>query len=379
MASANLLSDDRHVRGLRFVRRIYVPRIIGMATGGLAVAAVFWTNQVHPVLWLFLGLATLVWPHVAYGIGLASRDPHRTEIRHLMADSAIGGACIALMNFNLMPSIILFTSLSMDKFAVGGLSFFLRCTLVLVATCVGVAWVVDSPIRVETSFVQMMFSLPHMITYPVVIAITTNNLVRRMNYQRRQLEAMSRTDGLSQLPNRQTWEAAAAEEFEVSRHSGTPASVLILDIDSLQGVNEDHGYPTGDEVIRSVAAIVKHAIREADLPGRYGGEEFAVLMPGIDGIGALRVANKIRAGVSSSVLEKSARLRGTVSIGVAEIQESDDSFRAWVAHAEEALSSAKRRGGNRAARYAPIFQRTPEPAIAVPPTAAERRASAPPI
>ena len=130
--SAYFASRRREV-GLRFVARVYPNRVIGLALGAIAVATVFWTNGAHPAAWLAIGVFALVWPHIAYGLGQSAADPYATEVRSLTIDSALGGAFIALMEFNVLPSVLIAVMLSMDKLTVGGLPFLARCTIALVA------------------------------------------------------------------------------------------------------------------------------------------------------------------------------------------------------------------------------------------------------
>src|SRR5688572_14149798 len=106
-------SSRRVDQGLRFVRRMYLPRIIGLALGGVAIAGVLIGNGAHPASRAALFLSTIAWPHVALWAGQRSRNPYRMELRSLMADSALGGAWIALMEFNLLPSILILIMLSM--------------------------------------------------------------------------------------------------------------------------------------------------------------------------------------------------------------------------------------------------------------------------
>lgn len=344
----------RREYGLRFVSRMYRPRIVGLALGGVAIATVLWTNGAHPAVWLALGLSSLVWPHIAYGLGLGSNNPYVTELRSLTIDSALGGAFIALMKFNLLPSVLLVVMLSMDKLAVGGGKFLARCTVSLVASCLLVAWATGFQVQPETSMEQLYGSLPLLIVYPMAVGLITYRMARRMRYQSQQLAALHTSDALSQTMTRQAWERIAAEEFEVSQRAGLRASVILIDIDTLQEVNEHHGYPTGDEVIRSVAAILRTSLREQDIPCRYGGEEFAVLLPGADAARAEEVAESARKAVSSAVLERSAKLRGTISAGVAQLDPSHADCRAWISNADEALRIAKQKGGNRTVRYRPL-------------------------
>ena len=87
----------RYDYGRRFVQRMYRPRTVGLALGGVAIAPVLWANGSHPVVWLALGLSAFAWPHIAYGLGLGSSNPYATELRSLTIDSMLGGAFIALM------------------------------------------------------------------------------------------------------------------------------------------------------------------------------------------------------------------------------------------------------------------------------------------
>jgi diguanylate cyclase len=347
-------ASRRREYGLRFVSRMYAPRVVGLALGGVAIATVLWANGAPPVVWLALGLSTLVWPHIAYGLGLGSTNPYQTELRSLTIDSALGGAFIALMKFNVLPSVLLAVMLSMDKLAVGGGRFVARCTAALLAACLATAWATGFQVQLETTMAQVYGSLPLLIVYPIAVGLITYGMARRIRYQSQELAAIYTSDGLSQTMTRQAWERVAAEEFELAQRAGLRASILLLDIDALQEVNEHHGYPTGDEVIRSVAAILRNTLREQDTPCRYGGEEFAVLLPGTDAVRAEEIAEAARKAVGSAVLEHSARLRGTVSIGVAQLDPAHADYRAWISNADEALRIAKEKGGNRTVRYRPL-------------------------
>jgi diguanylate cyclase len=344
----------RREYGLRFASRMYRPRIVGLGLGGVAIAPVLWANGAHPAVWLALGLSAFAWPHIAYGLSLGSNNPYQTELRNLMVDSVLGGTFVALMKFNVLPSVLLMVMLSMDKLAVGGAKFLVRCTLALAGSCLAVAWASGFHVQPETSMVQIYGCLPLLVFYPIAVGVITYNMAQRMRYQSQQLAAMNTSDALSQTMTRQAWERIVAEEFAVSQRDGIRASIVLIDIDALQEVNEHHGYSTGDEVIRSVASILRTTLREQDIPCRYGGEEFAVLLPGADGVRAEEIAEAARKAVGSAVLERSARLRGTISAGVAQLDPAHTDYRAWISNADEALRIAKEKGGNRTVRYRPL-------------------------
>ncbi|MFT7839779.1 GGDEF domain-containing protein [Saccharothrix sp. BKS2] len=120
-----------------------------------------------------------------------------------------------------------------------------------------------------------------------------------------QFRAAARTDGKTGLVSAQWWHDQAAAELERARRLGGPVGVLMLDLDRFKRINDRFGHLAGDEVLRAVAEAVRREVRGTDLVGRWGGEEFAVLLPGVDATGATRTAERIRAAVS--VLHVTAR------------------------------------------------------------------------
>src|SRR5205085_2283595 len=167
------------------------------------------------------------------------------------------------------------------------------------------------------------------------------------------LATLSTIDGLTRLVNRTHWEQAVATEFQRCRRIGYSSVVMMLDIDHFKAVNDAHGHPTGDEALRSVAAILRDTLRLHDVAGRYGGEEFGVVLPGIDVQGAAAIAERIRRRIESSVVEPRRGVRVTVSIGFAALRDDDEDHGAWIARADRALYAAKAAGRNRAIGHDP--------------------------
>ncbi|GAB2992546.1 GGDEF domain-containing protein [Saccharothrix stipae] len=120
-----------------------------------------------------------------------------------------------------------------------------------------------------------------------------------------QFRAAARTDGKTGLVSAQWWHDQAAAELERARRLGGPVGVLMLDLDRFNRINDTFGHPAGDEVLRAVADAIRRGVRGTDLVGRWGGEEFAVLLPGVDATGAATAAERIRAMVA--VLRVAAR------------------------------------------------------------------------
>lgn len=334
--------------------------MIGLALGGVAIAGVLIYSGAGLAVWGALFASTIVWPHLALWLGSRSANPYRTELASLMVDSALGGAWIALMQFNLLPSVVILIMLTMDKMAIGGARLLARCTGALVLACAASAALNGFEVRPYTNMVQIIGSLPLLVFYPLVVGWTTYRLARRLREQNQILSEMSRTDGLSGLLNRRYWEEAVAAEFERCARTGACASLLMLDLDHFKSINDRHGHPVGDEVIRGVAEILRGALRGDDVPGRYGGEEFGVLLPETPEAGAEVIAERIRRRIERAALARSG-LRATASIGIAEIGARDVDYTVWISHADRALYAAKERGRNRSVRFQPMFTPRPEP------------------
>jgi diguanylate cyclase len=326
----------------------------------VAIASVLVEHGAHPLVWLALVLTTVVWPHVALWLGQRSANPFRTELRSLITDSALGGLWVALMQFNLLPSVVILIMLSMDKLAVGGARFLLRCSAAMALACLLVAAATGFHVQPYTSMLQIIGCLPLLVAYPMVVGITTYRLARRVRDQNQLLLEISRTDGLSGLLNRRYWEDAASAEFERSGGSGQPASVLMLDIDHFKTINDRYGHPAGDDVIRAVAGILQESLRENDVPGRYGGEEFGIVLPDTSAAGAEVIAERVRRRIEGAALGRSG-IRATISIGIAQLAPDDADYGTWIAHADRALYAAKERGRNRSVHFQPSLTVTPEP------------------
>ena len=125
----------------------------------------------------------------------------------------------------------------------------------------------------------------------------------------RETQELAITDGLTKLLLRRPLMERLENEMERAVQSQSPLSFILIDIDHFKSVNDTYGHPVGDKVLREIAAMVKKRVRDVDLCGRYGGEEFAVLLPATDLKGALLVAERIREGVRNSPLSCAASKR----------------------------------------------------------------------
>ena len=332
--------------GLRFVRRMHVPRAIGLAFGCFAIASVFWQQERVPAwIWAALVFNGLIWPHVAYLLAARSRDPLAAELRHLVVDNAFGGAWIALMQFNLLPSVMIAVMLSMDKISAGGPKLLARSALALVLSCLAAGVYTGFAFRPDTTMTTIVACLPLLITYPAIVGYVTYRLSRRIREQNLRLAELSRTDVLSRVANRAHWEEVVEREFQRHRRNGGLACLLMLDIDHFKAINDSHGHTVGDEVIRGVAGVLRDCVRGQDTVGRYGGEEFGIVLPETGAEGAVAIAERIRRRIESEAMAPGVRC--TISAGMAPASQDYASPVAWIKRADEALYRAKAAGRNR--------------------------------
>tara|TARA_Y100001934_G_scaffold261662_1_gene335291 strand:+ start:708 stop:1646 length:939 start_codon:yes stop_codon:yes gene_type:complete len=157
-------------------------------------------------------------------------------------------------------------------------------------------------------------------------------------------------DPLTGLLNRRVFFERLREEFSFARRHGTPLSLLMFDVDHFKSVNDTHGHAVGDEVLRSMGALLLELCRDEDVVCRYGGEEFALVARGLDVGNAVAFAERIRRSVEGMVtpLPRGQELRVTVSIGVASTGGlSHNKPEEFLADADHLLYRAKEQGRNR--------------------------------
>jgi diguanylate cyclase (GGDEF)-like protein len=163
------------------------------------------------------------------------------------------------------------------------------------------------------------------------------------------LRRSAAVDELTGLSSRSFFERAAGRRVEQARDNGTPLACILLDVDDFKAYNDSHGHGAGDEILRCVARILRESARADDLVGRYGGEEFVLLMNGEVGV-AREVAERIRQAVQTACVPhdgNSLERPTTVSLGVVPLSEETKSLDRLIAMADAEMYRSKKTGKNR--------------------------------
>ena len=162
-----------------------------------------------------------------------------------------------------------------------------------------------------------------------------------------QLRQIAATDYLTGALSRGAWTERAQIEVSRARRYGRTLSMAMVDIDNFKAINDAYGHPAGDTVIRHIAELCMLSLRRSDSFGRYGGEEFVLLMPETPAAAAYGVADRIRRVFANNPHDLGTPVFCTVSIGVSELDAADTSVDSLVNRADRALYLAKQGGRNR--------------------------------
>jgi diguanylate cyclase (GGDEF)-like protein/PAS domain S-box-containing protein len=164
----------------------------------------------------------------------------------------------------------------------------------------------------------------------------------------RQLHYISGHDPLTELPNRTLLFGRLQTSLGLARREGTDLSLLFIDIDGFKHVNDSYGHLVGDKLLKNIAQRLRDCVRKSDTVGRFGGDEFLVVLNGIDLFDdVLVIAENIRAELEKPYQFDSLNLQLSPSIGVARYPENGDDEQQLIQHADQAMYRAKNAGGNR--------------------------------
>lgn len=181
-----------------------------------------------------------------------------------------------------------------------------------------------------------------------IVSNMFNEMVQRLKEGQAKLEQLATTDPLTGLANRKQIMTSLEAHLEQHQRYGSDVSILMIDIDHFKRINDTHGHQAGDAVLVQIARIFRETLRSIDTAGRYGGEEFLILLGQIDAEHAKQTAERIRSSVARHVfIIGDVSLQVTVSVGVSGLKAEGNSFSDIIGRADRALYAAKGGGRNR--------------------------------
>ncbi|MGC5701311.1 diguanylate cyclase [Pseudomonas sp. NFXW11] len=341
--------ENQRGKGLSFARRIYRPRIIGLGIGGISVLAALYPLPQPDWIWALLLFNGLLWPHLAYQLSTRSAFPYQAERRNLLLDSLLGGFWAATMQFNPLPAVTILSMMAMNNVAAGGLRLFIRGSL---AQGVGMllSWgLFGMHFSSQISALQIYACLPMLTLYPLAVGMVCYQLAIKLSEHKRALSALSRTDSLTGLLNHGSWKDLLHIKFHKCRQQQMEASIALIDIDHFKSINDTYGHIIGDAVLRHLSNELRRNLRHDDLAGRYGGDEFCVILPRMSHQQALDVMERLRQVFNQYQHPQVAELKVSLSIGLAAFDPRFQDPSGWLSAADQALYLAKNSGRNRTA------------------------------
>ncbi|MGY1446959.1 diguanylate cyclase [Pseudomonas chlororaphis] len=338
-------------KGLSLARRLYKTRILGLALGFLCVSAGMYPLHPSPWVWAFMSFNAFIWPHLAYQWARCSPVPFRGEHRNLLVDAFLGGFWVAAMHFNPLPTTTTLSLMAMNNIALGGVPFFLAgCLAQALGIAVGLL-LFGVGFVAQSSALQLYACLPMLTLYPLALGFICYQQANVLSRHKRELLALSRTDSLSGLLNHGAWKDQLEIEFQRCRRQGTNpnqgGAIALIDIDHFKAINDTYGHVAGDIVLRQLSKLLKQNLRISDLAGRYGGDEFCVILPDVPLEHAAELMEALRCRFGGLGYEQSPALEVSLSIGLAAYSPDHSDALDWLNDADQALYEAKTTGRNK--------------------------------
>jgi len=342
-----LSQDDPHRTGIPFARRARLARVVGLAAMFFPLSGVLVTFSVSGVWWLFLVGWAFVWPHFAWQWSCRAASPHQQEHFNLKIDAIIAGLWIGMMGINALPTAALLMMVGMNMMGAGGCRLFFTGMMLTLLSSLVTLPVVGRVAVFNPEPLAWGLTLPVLVLYPMLFAWLSHRTAIRLAEHKRRLELMSTRDGMTGVFNRRHWEVLLRNEFEHCRRNHCTATILLIDIDHFKNINDTWGHDVGDEAIIALTRQLQLTVRSGDAIGRFGGDEFAVIMSRTAADSAIAVMSRVHERLETLSLPCAPKESLRISVGVAPWGPQFGHYREWLKAADVALYKAKNAGRGR--------------------------------
>lgn len=227
------------------------------------------------------------------------------------------------------------------------------CIVAYVVSCAGSAMVAHAGLNYAKLATKSLI-----LAITVFGVLSVNREIRKFDELRKREFKLARTDRLTGLANRHYFDQKIKEEVNYSDFTGMPLNVLMFDIDNFKKFNDTYGHVLGDKLLILFSDIIKQNIRNTDIPVRYGGEEFLILIRELDVFIAKNIGERIRRQLEKQQIyidERGERVKVTVSCGIAQYPKDSTDIREVIEYADIALYHAKKTGKNTVVVYEEVM------------------------
>lgn len=334
-----------------------------------------WGQGYSATLWGLIALQLLFYPHLVYWWARRSANSQQAEVNNLLMDSFLFGLLVAALEFPLWISFTVYIASTLNITISRGVKGMLMSQLLFVSGALVSIALLGWHLSPDTGWPATLVCLMGNVVYMVSIGMAAFARNQQLRTIREDLRASERTlsqqlsdikvlqaklqeqasrDPLTGLYNRRFMDTIAGREIARCDRDNQYMAVMMIDVDHFKQVNDTYGHAGGDEVLKMLSALFLEKVRTTDVPCRYGGEEFLLLLPGMTAEIAMVRANQWRSTFAERTVQFcGVSIKCTVSVGVAIYPNHGESMEALTRCADLALYRAKKQGRNRVILFDP--------------------------
>ena len=330
-------------KGLRYAKSMYPSRVLVYIFCLISIAATLYQSNVS---WITLAIyisLPLVWPHISYQIVKRFSNVYDAERRMFHFDSVVCGFMLPVLGPESLAALGIFNIALIAQLMVNGPFGLIWHSLFMSIGAVINFFILGITLTAGHSTAEVVSALPLLIGGPALLGINTYLVSKKLYSQRAIFKKFAEKDIVSGINNRRSLDKKLEEQFVMCQKGDTPATLMLIDIDSFSTINEKYGQDLGDKTIIDICAVIEGMVRQEDFIAHYTGR-FGILLFHCRTSAGSNLASRIRDQIAECNFDHGESV--TVSIGLAEYDAKFRSAREWMHHTEEALYGAKRRGKN---------------------------------